>query len=39
MIIDRSAEAAQYLRARHHIPSELLPNIAGVEALAREATR
>jgi uncharacterized protein (DUF302 family) len=32
-----SYNASAYLQARHHLPEELLPNIAVVEALARNA--
>jgi uncharacterized protein (DUF302 family) len=32
-----SYNAPAYLQARHHLPQELLPNIAVVEALARNA--
>ncbi len=32
-----SFNAAAYLQARHHLPEELLPNIAVVEALATNA--
>jgi len=33
-----SFNAPEYLQVRHNVPAELLPNIAGIEALAAKAS-